>query len=119
MKLKLEEKKLDLDGRIYTLHVNMSVLEKVQEAHGGDFHELMNLSPSVLEAEVLAAMLNDWAEDQGWDDQWTARMIQKRFSMAMIHDLDVWGMFIRSVTPANKGSAEKPGATEDKSESGN
>ena len=65
--LRLESVPFSYEGRSYTLRCNMNVLADVQEAYGG------NLAPaltgrgtlrSVL--EFLAAMMNDYADEQGW-----------------------------------------------------
>ena len=108
MTIQLEEKKLELDGKTYTLHVNMCVLDRVQEAHNGNLKELMDQSVNSVSTEVMACMLNDWAEDMGWDEHWSDKDVKKRFSLAALKELDVFGMFIRAITPSNVYTAEKP-----------
>ena len=63
MSIRLEEKPFELDGKVYMLRCNMAVLDALQDAHGGDFGEVMNLPARQGIVEVLAAMLNDYAED--------------------------------------------------------
>lgn len=99
--LRLEEKPLELDGKVYTLRCNMCVLEDLQNAHDGNFSAVMNLPVFEGAAEVLAAMLNDYAEDMGWEERWTPRAIKKRFSYAYLLDLDILGIFTRAVIPAS------------------
>ncbi len=48
-------------------------------------------------------MLNDYAEDMGWEERWTRRQIAKRVSYAQLIELDVLGLFTRGLVP---GSAE-------------
>lgn len=108
--LRLEEKRFDLDGRTYTLRCNMAVLDTIQEAHGGDFGNVMKLPAMAAMAEILAAMLNDSAEDHGWETDWTARKVKKRVSYAVLLDLDILGMFARAVIPANADTSEVPAA---------
>ena len=89
MTLKLEEKTIELCGKTYVLHANMSVLDRVQEEHDGDVAKLMATPINQAMAEILSAMLNDWSEDQGWEEEWTVRKVKKYFSAAMLRDLDV------------------------------
>ena len=111
MTIKLEEKPIELGGRTYVLHANMSVLDRVQELHDGDVGKLLATPVNQAMAEILSAMLNDWCEDQGWEEEWTVRNVKKYFSAAMLRDLDVIGMFFRAMTPA-KAQSEKPAEAE-------
>ena len=106
--LRLEEKPVVIDGQVYTLRCNMAVLDSLQEAHGGDFGEVMKLEPRQAAPEILAAMLNDSAEDQGYPVTWTARAVKKRFSYAQLLDLDVLGIFTRGIVPAEGGAEATP-----------
>ena len=107
MTIKLEEKTIELCGKTYVLHANMSVLDRIQEEHGGDVKNLMETPVNQAMAEILSAMLNDWSEDQGWEEEWTVRKVKKYFSTAMLRDLDVIGMFFRAMTPAAMAEKEK------------
>ena len=99
--LRLEEKPIQIGDRIYTLHVNLSVLERIQEACGGQIKDLMQKSMYDGNAVTVAAMLNDYAEDQGWEQDWTEKKVKKFFSASMMNMLDVTGMFFRAMTPEN------------------
>ena len=114
MTIQLEEKSIEIGGKKYVLHVNMSVLDRLQEAHGGDINQLMQTSVNEAMAETMAAMLNDWSEDQGWEENWTVRKVKKYFSVAMMRDLDVIGMFFRAMSPVKKedGKTAKAEKTE-------
>ena len=107
MTIKLEEKTCVVGGKEYILHANMSVLDRVQEMHDGDIAALLNTKQNDAAAEILTAMLNDWCEDQGWEEEWTPRKVKKYFSIAMLKDLDVIGMFFRAMTPAAAAEREK------------
>ena len=117
MTIKLEEKTIELCGKAYVLHANMSVLDRVQEMHDGDIAALLNTKQNDAAAEILSAMLNDWSEDQGWEEEWTVRKVKKYFSTAMLRDLDVIGMFFRAMTPAK--SKEKASAETDQGKAEN
>lgn len=97
--IRLEEKSIELNGRTYVLRVNMSVLDRIQEACGGQISDLLTKNMFEGNAITMAAMLNDWSEDQGWEQDWTAKKVKKIFQPGMMQMLDVTGMFARAMTP--------------------
>lgn len=103
--LRLEEKPIQIGDRTYVLHMNMSVLERIQEACGGEIKGLMHKNMYDGNAITVAAMLNDYAEDQGWEQDWTDRKVKKLFNPAMMKMLDVTGMFFRAMSPEKKENA--------------
>ena len=121
MSIRLEEKTLELGGKTYVLHANMSVLDRVVEEHDGDVAKLLATPKNEAMTEILAAMLNDWAEDQGWEEEWSSRKVKKYFSVAMLLDLDVLGMFFRAMTPpkADKAKAKPEEEKTEPENSGN
>lgn len=102
--IRLEERPFELDGKRYMLRCNMAVLETIEEAHG-DFEAVTQLPVRTASLDLLAAMLNDYAEDQGWNERWTAQQLKKRISYAMLMELDLVGMLFRSLTPQERASA--------------
>lgn len=102
--IRLEERPFELDGKRYLLRCNMAVLETVEEAHG-DFEAVAQLPVRTASLELLAAMMNDYAEDQGWDASWTAQQLKKRISYAMLMELDLVGMMFRSLAPQRRPGA--------------
>lgn len=117
--LRLEEKPFELDGKVYALRCNMCVLDVLQDAHGDDFAVIFDLPARQACAEILAAMLNDYAEDMGWAERWTARQIKKRFSYAYLQELDILGMFTRAVIPLASTEETAETGTEPGSDAGN
>ena len=113
--IRLEEKPFELDGKRYLLRCNMAVLETIEELHG-DFEAIMQLPVRAASLDLLAAMLNEYAEDQGWDERWTVAQLKKRISYAMLMELDLVGMLFRSLTPRDlRGAAAgqpEPGPVE-------
>lgn len=107
MSIRLEEKPFELEGKTYILRCNMAVLDALQDAHGGDFGEVMNLPARQGVVEVLAAMLNDYAEDMGWPERWTAKQLKKRFSYSYLLESDILGLFTRAVIPASPLTEEE------------
>lgn len=110
--IRLEKKRLEFDGRVWEICCNMAVLDALQTAHGGSFSALAEMDPIKSVTEVLAAMLNDYAEDQGWEIRYTPRKIAKMVPLGAMKDLDIMGMFWRSVSPdeAEDSAAEPKGA---------
>ena len=120
MSLRLEEKRLEVEGKTYVLRCNMAVLDALETAYGS-FEAVMELPVREGQAAILAAMLNDYAEDMGWEQSWTARKIKKRYSLAGLLELGILGMFNRAITPETADSGDEPAAdkTEPGDDSGN
>lgn len=108
MTLQLEELPFELDGKTYLLRCNMAVLEAVQEAHEGNFSEVLEASVNESALEFLAAMLNDYAWEQGWPELWTPQQLKRRVSLAML--TQIFKLVSRSITaPEKKPDAEPAG----------
>lgn len=106
MTLQLEELPFELDGKTYLLRCNMAVLEAVQEAHGGNFAEVLELPVNESALEFLAAMLNDYAWEQGWPELWTPQQLKRRVSLAML--TQIFGLVSRAViAPGKKTDADQ------------
>ena len=116
MSIRLEEKPFELEGKNYILRCNMCVLDALQEAHEDNFEAFMGQSVREASAELLAAMLNDYAEDMGWPERWTARDIKKRFSYGYLVQEDIFGMLTRALIPESAAANEN---TEPGNDSGN
>ena len=77
MDLRLKSVPYELEGKTYQLRCNMAVLMDVQEAFDGDLTQALSRAHSMRGLlEFLAAMLNDYADEQGWTERWTARQLQ-------------------------------------------
>lgn len=114
--IRLEEKPFELNGKRYLLRCNMAVLEAYEEACG-DIQAAMEQPVRSAMLTLLQLMLNDYAEEQGWDETWDAARLKRRVSYAMLMELDLVGMLFRALTPAAK---EKPADGEKKpADSGN
>lgn len=93
--IRLETKRLELDGRIFEISCNMAVLDALQTAHGS-IDAAMDRPPFQAAALLLAAMLNDYAEDQGWDVRYTPKQVARKLPLTALNELDVLGMFNRA-----------------------
>lgn len=115
MSLRLEQIPFDFNGKTYMLRCNMAVLEDIQDAHGGDLAEALNPERAINSAvEFLTAMLNDYADEQGWPERYTIKQVKRQLSFGEIaHSLtgQIMGMVIRSMTVP--GKAEQAQISED------
>ena len=116
MSIRLEEKPFELEGKAYILRCNMCVLDALQDLHGDDFDAFMNQPIREATAELLAAMLNDYAEDMDWPERWTARDVKKRFAYGYLRQEDIFGMLTRALIPESAAANEN---TEPGNDSGN
>ena len=67
--IRLPEESFQYKGRDYVLRCNMNVIADVQKWCNGELNEMFNLRNSGNVAlHWLAAMMNDYADEQGWDD---------------------------------------------------
>ena len=110
MSIRLEEKPFELEGKTYVLRCNMAVLDALQDAHEGDFGKLFELPVRQCAVEVLTAMLNDYAEEQGWPERWTENVVRRKVNMAMIQEADVIGLVRRALIPPKAENDTSSGA---------
>ena len=99
--IRLEEKPFEMEGKRYILRCNMAVLEAIEELHG-DFEAVMNVPVRTASLELLQLMMQDYAEEQGWDEQWTTARLKRRVSYGMLMDLDLVGMMFRAISPVQQ-----------------
>ena len=98
--IRLEEFPFDLDGKTYLLRCNMNVLADVQEAFGGTIAgALSGESANRSVMEFLAAMLNDYADEKGWPERFTARQLGRRLPLYAVRPTVIMGLVTRSITP--------------------
>lgn len=116
--IRLEEKPFELEGKRYLLRCNMAVLEAIEELHG-DMESVMKLPIRAAALELLQLMLNDYAEEQGWDEQWTTARLKRRVSYAMLMELDLIGLMLRAISPAVKEKTPGSGEEQPAEDSGN
>lgn len=86
--IRLQTEPLELNGKTYLLRCNFNVLADVQEAFGGDFLAAMDDKQSFRSVtEFTAAMCNDYADEMGWPERFTARQIGRLMPM---QNLNLW-----------------------------
>lgn len=111
MSLKLEEVPFEFEGKTYMLRCNMAVLEEIQDAHGGDLSEALDPDHAIKGAtEFLTAMLNDYADEQGWPERYTRKQVTRKLSFGELANgltAQIMGMVIRSMAVPGK-DAQNP-----------
>ena len=120
--LRLEEVPFELEGKTYMLRCNMAALEAMQEEQGGDFASLLDMPATKSTVIFLCAMLNVYAEEQGWPERWDVNTLKRKVSFAMIQESDVLGLVTRGVLPMVARNAQAAGSAapaQQKAESGN
>ena len=111
------------DGRAWVLRCHNNVLAEGQESNGGDFSPILSRKRTLKSVlQLLAAMLNDYADEQKWVDekgfaiQYTEKQLGRRLSLGTIERLapDVMRMVILAVRDAeaeNSSADEKNAET--------
>lgn len=114
--IRLESIPFELQGKTYQLRCNMNVLADVQEEYGGDLGAAINeASPIRSVLHFLAAMLNDYAEEQGWPERFSHRQLGRIFPNAKkIPAADVMRLVTTALVPDTTVSGDTEAA-----ESGN
>lgn len=106
--IRLEEMPFEVDGKTYKLRCNMNVLADVQEAFDGDFTEALSGKNTLKSSLVfLAAMLNDYADEMGWEERFTAKQLGRKYKRFDCPVEDIMGVVVRAITP--DGDTEEPG----------
>lgn len=99
----MPEMQFSFEGREYTLRCNLCVYEAVSNQCGGDLMTLYDeQKPFDGVLTWLAAMLNDYAEEQNWPDfiPYTAKQLSKKFSP---RDRGILGNVMNLVTESLTG----------------
>ena len=121
--LRLETLPFEFEGRRYLLRCNMNVLADVQEMNDGVISPALEgkrAQKSVL--QFLAAMMNDYADEQGWFDEpedggepvlakpFTPRGLGRVLNIFDVPSAQILGLVTRAITPARKAKEDESGA---------
>lgn len=100
MDIRMEAKPFELDGKTYLLRCNMNVLADVQEQYNGDFGKALDGAHSMRSVlDFLAAMLNDYADEQGWPERFTGRDLGRKLHRTQVPGEEIMGLVVRAITP--------------------
>ena len=79
MDMRLKTERYTVGGKEYELCCNMNVLADVQEAVEGDLLGLFHSGATYKTALIFgAAMLNEYADAQGWPERFTAKSLGRQ-----------------------------------------
>lgn len=129
--LRLETLPFEYEGRRYLLRCNMNVLADVQEMNGGTISPALEGKRGQKTAlQFLAAMMNDYADEQGWFDEpedgsepvlakpFTPRGLGRVLSIFEVPSAQILGLVTRALTPV-KAAQDEGDKTEPGNDSGN
>lgn len=120
--LRLETLPFEFEGRRYLLRCNMNVLADVQEMNDGVISPALEgkrAQKSVL--QFLAAMMNDYADEQGWFEEpedggepvlakpFTPRGLGRVLNIFDVPSAQILGLVTRAITPARKAKEDDSG----------
>lgn len=118
--VRMREIPYELDGKQYRLRCNMNVLADVQEAYDGDFMESLNSKSSMKGIlEFLAAMLNDYADEMGWPERFTAKQLGRKLRREEIPGVEIMALVTEAVLPRKKEEADAEGEAKTEETEGN
>ena len=118
--IRLEEIPFEFDGKSYKLRCNMNVLADVQDKFGGSIGGALNGDhPMRAVLEFLAAMLNDYADEQDWTERFTAKDIGRKTTLYSLPVSDIMGLVSRAMTPPQKTGEVSDVSTADNENEGN
>lgn len=105
------------DGRDWVLRCNNNVLAEVQIVNGGELSPILSTKRTMKSVlQLLAAMLNDYADEMRWTDEdgfairYTEKQLGRRLSFATQNRLspDIMRMTILAVRDASGEAGETP-----------
>ena len=115
--VKMREIPFELDGKRYRLRCNMNVLADVQEEYDGDFMESLNGKKAMKGILVfLAAMLNDYADEMGWPERFTAKQLGRKLYQDAIPGVQIMSLVTEAVLPRKREEAPEEPETDEGTE---
>lgn len=118
MSIKLDERKIEIDGQVYTLRCNMSVLDRVQEAAGGAISDMYSLPAYSAVFTILKAMLDDFCEDENLPEV-PMKRLKKLYSPAALGEIGVFRMFTDSLVVVRSEDLQKQASPDESERPGN
>lgn len=79
MDIRLEEYPFELKGKTYLLRCNFNVLADIIN----DFGKMPDLNNMTIFPRLLAPMLNDYADEQGWPERYTGKELGRILPTSM------------------------------------
>lgn len=79
MDIRLEEIPFELNGKTYRLRCNFNVLADIIN----DFGKMPDLNNMTIFPRILAPMINDYADEMGWEERYTGKEIGRLLPTSM------------------------------------
>ena len=112
MDLRQKELPFVFEGRTYKLRCNMNVLADVQEASGGRISASLSGKARFKNSLMyLAAMMTDYADEQGWTDEngmpltFTWRALGRVLRPEEVPQAEILRLVLDALTPPKSGDA--------------
>lgn len=119
MSLRLEEIPYEYKGKTYRLRCNMAVLEAVQDDNDGDLVNIISGNPYRAITAFLAAMLNDYADEMGWEERVTPKELSRTLSPGEATRIGVLGLVTRGMAPPKAADSSETDPAEQPDGGGN
>ena len=110
MDIRQKELPFAFEGRTYKLRCNMAVLADVQEASGGRISTSLSGKAGLKSCLMyLAAMMTDYADEQGWTDgdgmplAFTWRALGRVLRAEDVPQAEILGLVLDALTPPKSG----------------
>lgn len=98
--IRLKTLPFEYGGKTYLLRCNMSVLADVQEMNGGKISPALSGSRGMKNAlQFLAAMMNDYADEQGWPETHTWRGLGRTLRAEDVPMGEIISLVLDALTP--------------------
>ena len=110
MSLQLEKRPVEFRGKQYELTFNNEALDALETEYGG-MQAAMEDSVDHVSAAFLRILLNCARADLG-EEPLDKRDVAREYSRAMIRELDIFGGFLRAMSPEAAYKAQREGETE-------
>jgi len=101
--VRLKEIPFELEGKTFQLRCNFNVLADVTEEYGGELPDPFDKATQLAVCRsFLAAMLNDFADEQGWPERYTPKALGRLLGadtavlLRLVMPLVVGSIFLRS-----------------------
>lgn len=108
--IRLKDLPFEYGGKTYRLRCNMAVLADVQEENGGKISPALDGRRGMKSAlQFLAAMMNDWADEQNWPERFTWRGLGRVLRTEEVPRSEIISLVLNALTPpagANPGASE-------------
>ena len=107
MTLQLERRPFEWNGRSYDLVCNMAALDELQERHGGSMRAVLEAEATPVATELFEIMFAR-ARRKAGEEPVPHEVLAEEMTYAMIEDLDIFGMFMRSLSAKSAHAAQDP-----------